>query len=132
MRISRTDAGQVAVGDLAGGEVDRDVEAAAGRGAARASRAAWRQALSMHPAADRLDQAALLGDRDELAGVEQAAPRMVPAHQRLEAGDLAAAQRDDRLVVQRQLVAPDRAAQLVLELQPARRARARISSSNSS
>ena len=27
----------------------------------------------LHPAADRLDQAAVLGDRDEVAGVEQAA-----------------------------------------------------------
>ena len=81
--------GEVAVGDLAGGEVDRDVEGplvgpllvpgedlAAGR--------------LLDPAADRLDQAAFLGDRDELAGVELAALGVVPADQRLEGGDLAA------------------------------------------
>ena len=78
-----------------------------------------RQARLLHPAADRLDQAALLGDRDELARVEQAALGMVPAHQRLEADDLAAAQRDDRLVVELELVAVERVAQLALDLEAA-------------
>src|SRR5436189_36934 len=62
----------------------------------------------LHPAPDRLDQAAVLGDLDEIAGVEQAALGMAPAHQRLEADDLAAADRDHRLVVELQLFALQR------------------------
>ena len=41
----------------------------------------------------RADQAEALGDRDEQLGARQAARRMVPAHQRLDAGDLAALRR---------------------------------------
>ena len=77
----------------------------------------------LHPAPDRLDQAAVLGDRDEVAGVEQAALGVAPAHQRLEAGDLAAAQGDQRLVVELELVALERLAQLALDLEPAQRPR---------
>ena len=85
--------GEVAVGDLAGREVDRDVERPpVGPQRVPAERLAAGGLL--HPAADRLDQAAVLGDRDELAGVEHAALGVLPADQRLEADDLAAAQRD--------------------------------------
>ena len=117
-RISAHRVGQVAVGHLAGREVDRDVERPlVGAQLVPAERLAAGRLL--HPAADRLDQAAVLGDRDELAGVEQAALGMVPAHQRLEADDLAAAQGDHRLVVQLELVAVERVAQLALGLEPA-------------
>ena len=75
----------------------------------------------LHPAPDRLDQAAVLGDRDELGRVEQAALGVLPADQRLEAGDLAAAEGDDRLVGEHELVALERVAQLLLELEPAQR-----------
>ena len=50
-------------------------------------------------AADLRHQAGLLGDRNEFAGRDHAALRMVPAHQRLDAGDAAVAERDLRLVV---------------------------------
>ena len=53
------------------------------------------------------------------ARVEQAALGVLPADQRLEPGDLAAAQADDRLVVEDQLVAFERVAQLALDLEPA-------------
>ena len=76
----------------------------------------------LDPAADRLDQAAVLGDRDELGRVEQAALGVLPADQRLEAGDLAGAQADHRLVVERELVAVERVAQLAFDLEPAHRA----------
>ena len=59
--------------------------------------------LAQHPAAERDDQAALLGDRDELRGRQQPAGGVVPAHQRLEAGDPLRVQVDGRLVVQHQL-----------------------------
>ena len=80
---------QVAVGDLAGGEVDGDVERAL-VGALLVPLEDLAAGALLDPAADRLDQAAVLGDRDELAGVEQAALGVLPADQRLEAGDLAA------------------------------------------
>ena len=43
---------------------------------------------------------------------------MLPADQRLEAGDLAAGEGDDRLVVEGELLALDRLAQLLLDLEP--------------
>ena len=64
--------GQVAVRDLAGGEVDGDVEGA-GVGAQLVPLEHLAAGALLDPAPDRLDQAAVLGDRDELAGVEQAA-----------------------------------------------------------
>ena len=83
-RISATVVGEVAVGDLAGGEVDRDVERPrVGPQLVPLERPGGRR-VSCDPAADRLDQAAVLGDRDELGRVEQAALGVLPAHQRLE------------------------------------------------
>ena len=112
---------QVAVGDLAGGEVDGDVEGAR-VGALLVPLEDLAAGALLDPAADRLDQAAVLGDRDELGRVEQAALGVLPAHQRLEAADLAGAKVDHRLVVERQLVALERVPQLALDLEPAHRA----------
>ena len=98
-RISATIGGKVAVGDLAGGEVDGDVEGA-GVGPLLVPVDRLAAGALLDPAPDRLDQAAVLGDRDEVAGFEQAALRVLPADQRLEAGDLAGAQADHRLVVE--------------------------------
>ena len=50
-------------------------------------------------AADLRHQARFLGDRDEFAGRDHAALRMVPAHQRLDAGDDAIGERDLRLEI---------------------------------
>ena len=47
-------------------------------------RAACMQAASQDPAPEREHQAAVLGDRDELAGQQQAAGRVLPADQRLD------------------------------------------------
>ena len=66
---------------------------------------------AQHPFADGDDKAVLLGERDELHRAEQPAFGMAPAHQRLDADDLAACQVDLRLVVQYQFVALDGAAQ---------------------
>ena len=46
-----------------------------------------RAGLRKHPFADRLDDADLLGDRDEERGLDAAALRMLPTDQRLEALD---------------------------------------------
>ena len=117
------------MGDLAGGEVDRDVERPR-VGALPVPLDDLAAGALLDPAPDRLDQAAVLGDRDELGRVEQAALGVLPADQRLEAGDLAGAQADHRLVVEGQLVAVERVAQLAFDLEPAQRP-ARISASNS-
>ena len=72
---------------------ERLTETSSGRWSGRRSCQLERLAAGrlLHPAADRLDQAAVLGDRDELAWVEQAALGVMPAHQRLDADDLAVA-----------------------------------------
>ena len=77
--------GEVAVGDLAGGEVDGDVERA-GVGAQLVPFEDLAGGAVLDPAADRLDQATVLGDRDEVTRIEQAAAAVAPADQRLEAG----------------------------------------------
>ena len=72
--------------------------------------------LAQHPLADRDDQPRVLGERDELAGADEAVVGTVPTHQRLEAHHRLAARVDHRLVVERQLLAPERLAQRDLEL----------------
>ena len=54
--------------------------------------------LAEDPAADRQDRAVLLGDLDELVGHDQAALGMLPADERLDAGEPAGREVDDRLV----------------------------------
>ena len=75
------------------------------------------------------DEAGRLGDRDELAGGDQAPLRVLPAHERLDGHDLVGPQRHLGLVVQDQLAAVGGAPQRVLHLGPPQRARACISSS---
>ena len=77
--------------------------------------------LAHHPAAERNDQPRLLGQRNERERREHPARGMIPAHERLDAGDLARLQQDDRLIEQRELVAVDRVAQIGLELEPLHR-----------
>ena len=72
--------------------------------------------LAHDPAADRHDQPGILGERDELAGADEAVLCRIPAHQRLEAHQLFGVRVDHRLIVQHHLVAPQRGAQRDLEL----------------
>jgi hypothetical protein len=65
--------------------------------------------LAQDPAADRDDQAGLLGDRDELVRRHEPALGVVPAQQRLHAGDAAVLEAHDGLVVELQLAGRDRA-----------------------
>ena len=63
------------------------------------------------PGADALDEAGLLGQRDELARGQEAALGVLPAHERLAPVDAAVERAHDRLPVQDELVALDGAAQ---------------------
>ena len=74
--------------------------------------------LVEHPGADRHDQAGVLRDRNEFGREHQSAARVMPAQQRLEPGEPRARQRDDRLVVDLQLVPFERPAQILFEPQP--------------
>ena len=80
----------------------------------RGQDAASRQAVRRIHSPSSHDEPALLGERNEGAGRDQPLARMVPAHQRLEAGDLAVDMRL-RLVVQLELVARDGRAQILLQ-----------------
>jgi hypothetical protein len=60
------------------------------------------------PGADRHDQPVLLRERDELVGGDQAPLAVRPAQQRLARGHRAVGERDDRLVVDLELVALER------------------------
>ena len=99
--------GQVAVAELHRRQIDRDLQRL-GPGCRLAAR------LAHDPLAHRDDQPALLGERDEGAGRDHAALRMLPSNQRLEPDDLAGDARL-RLVVHRQLAAFDRGAKLLLQ-----------------
>ena len=66
--------------------------------------------LVEHERADRHDQPGLLGQRDELARRDEAALGVVPAHERLGGDDVAGVEADDRLVLDGELAAVDRAA----------------------
>ena len=89
-RISAIDDGEVAVRDLAGREVDRDVEGPLRRAAARATRApAGRRAPAPSGRSARSGRFPRRSRRTRR--VEQAALGVPPAHQRLQPGDLAAA-----------------------------------------
>ena len=71
-----------------------------------------------HVGGERARQPALLRERQEVCGREQPAPRVLPAHERLDAGDGPARQVGLRLVVQDELAVVDRVAQLADEREP--------------
>ena len=71
-----------------------------------------------HVQGQRPHQRGVLGVREERARAAQAVHGVLPAHERLDAGDAAGREVDLRLVVQDQLVALERAAQLGDQRQP--------------
>ncbi len=87
----------------------RDLLGPGGGGAAR---------LLDHPFAQLHDQARFLGERDEIVGRDDAAGRMVPADQRLEADQALVGGVDQRLVEQAELLGLDAGAHVLLELEP--------------
>ena len=78
--------------------------------------------FAQHPLADRHDQPRLLGDRDEVLRPDQTEAGAVPAQQRFDAGHASRGDVDLRLVVELQLAALERVAQIVLQRQPLQRA----------
>ena len=66
-----------------------------------------------NPQTDRNDQAGIFGERNEIRWIDEAALGMLPANQRFKAGELAVLERNDRLVVNAELFAIERAAQVV-------------------
>ena len=94
--------------EAAGREVHGDVDVETSPVPARASR----DGMPQHDVVSGWINPAALGDRDECGGGEQTVPRVFPAHQRLDAADLTAADRDLGLDVHGQLVLGDGPAQL--------------------
>ena len=72
--------------------------------------------LVEHPVVDLLDEAALLGERDDPVGPEQAPRRVAPSQQRLETGQLPVGEVEDRLVTQLELAPVDRPHEVVAGL----------------
>ena len=102
------------LGELLAGQVDADRQALA-VGVLGVPALHLAAGLAQDPLADLDDQAGLLGAADELAGHDEAAGRVVPAQQRLEAGDPLALEVDHRLVVDLELAALDRPPEVALE-----------------
>ena len=92
---------ELGVEQAALGDVDGDREVVAGL----LPDAELLQRGAQDEARQRLDQPGLLGERDELAGRQQALLRVQPAHERLDADDRAGAELQLGLVVQHELVA---------------------------
>ena len=63
------------------------------------------------PVADGLDQSELLGERDELTRWNETAVGLVPANERLGAGDVPRPEVDDRLEVKHPVVVLDGASE---------------------
>ena len=104
------------VRELAVRDVDADDQAGT-RGRAPPGREPGGR-LPQHPAAERDDQAGLLGDRQELGRLDEAVA-LRPAAERLEAGDPAGGGLHDRLVGDLEPALLDRLPQLGLHVQPA-------------
>jgi len=103
---------EVGLGQLQGGDVDRDALELGASGTPLGQRGA--RGLE-HPAADLADDAGLLGECHELARREQATRRVLPAQQRLCGGRLARGRVHDGLEVEDELVALERHDQVVLQ-----------------
>ena len=114
---------QILPQQLARRHVDAGEDRIALRAPCAASAELARGALQ-HEQAEIDDQADLLGDGDELRRRHAAHLGMVPARQRLEAGDRAVLEPHDRLIEDRDLLALERAAQVRFERQAVGLARA--------
>ena len=77
---------------------------------------------AQHPVAELDDQAGFFGERNEIGRRDQAALRMVPAHQGFERDDLVAGDVADRLIVDFEFVALQRRPQVEFQQAPGLRA----------
>jgi hypothetical protein len=103
-------------GEIPGRYVDRDRHRS--RNARRRASALPAAGFAQHPASDRNDQAAFLGNRNETLRQHQAPFRMLPAQQRFDAGDALAFKVDLGLVMQRELAAFERPPQITFDQLP--------------
>ena len=71
--------------------------------------------LGENPAIHRNDESAFLGERQEGAGEQQAAPRVFPADEGFKADDAALVESDDRLEVEKEISMLRRTLEVVLE-----------------
>ena len=94
--------GEIGIAQLRGRNVDRELDAVPAEGIGAG--------LTQHPAADRVDQAGLLGDRNEHRRIGRAAVRPLPTQQGLDGYDGAARGVDQRLVVESEFLVRDRLA----------------------
>ena len=108
---------EVGPGQLLGGDVDRHGGVSVGTLHASTGEAR----LTQHPGAQGNDQAALLGDPDEVRRWQQTPVGVLPAHERLEATHGAGVEVDDRLVVEHELVLADPLLQLAAQREPLQR-----------
>ena len=106
--------GERLVEQVRGREVDGDAEVEAGRAPARELHHGGLE----HEPGDGVHEAALLDDRQEGVGVEDAAGGVLPAHQRLGAEDGAGLDVDLRLVVQDELAVHERGVEVLDRLEP--------------
>ena len=106
---------EVGIRELAGRDVDAHVQVR-GAGPVVLPAAQLRAGGLEDPAADRDDVPVGLGERDEAVGRQAPARRVLPADQRLDAGDPPGVELDERLVLEEQLVALHRQAELAAEL----------------
>ena len=103
--------------ELLDGEVDGNCEVRPGLARGAQPRRVL-AGLPQHPASQLDDQSHLLGQRDELPGLDEPSRRVMPADERLHAGHAAVVQSHDRLEVQLELAPFDRALQLRAQLEP--------------
>ena len=101
--------------ELTQGQIDADLRPTAQAGGLLPP-CAGLERLRQHQFPKRDDEPVLLGEGDERTRQGQAAVRMLPADERLGADEHPARKVDHRLEVQKELVALDGAAQVVLEL----------------
>src|SRR6185437_14740539 len=106
------EADKIAVHELRRRQVDGDLQRLRPQGGLATG-------LAQDPFAHLDDQAALFGNRDEIAGRDEAAYRMQPARQRLESDDFAVldgrARHRLRLEVERQLAVADRDREVLMQ-----------------
>ena len=115
VRSSRsTSRREAEVEQVGGAEVDRDADVVAALG----QRADLLQRAIEHERGQRAREAALLDQRQEVAGAEQPALGVLPAHERLDAAHGARPQLGLRLVVQDELAGLERGAELADEREP--------------
>ena len=102
--------GEGRIAELGGRRVDRDTE----RAVVLPPVARIGAGSAQHLAAQGADQAGRLRDDDEVLRHEEAAPRMVPPDECLDAGEVVGPKVDHRLIPDDELVALERIPELVL------------------